>query len=56
MEILRHRTNAWGQQVLEGVSWELTGVFVVAGLILVFLHAIYVIWRRKIRSKHVADK
>jgi uncharacterized membrane protein len=56
MEILRYKSNAWGQQVLEGVSWDLVGVFVAAGLLVVIFHAVYVGWRRKLRSRHAADK
>lgn len=56
MEILRYKSNAWGQEVLEGVSWELVAVFAVAGLAVVVVHAAYVAWRRKIRSRHAVDK
>lgn len=56
MELLRHRSNAWGQQVLEGVSWELVWVFVAAGFVFIVVHAAYARWRGKLRGQDAADK
>jgi hypothetical protein len=41
MEILRYKSDAWGQRVLEGASWDLIWVFVAAGLAFIVFHAIY---------------
>ena len=39
MNLLRTDTNAWGQEVLLGVSWELLPVFVAAGVVIILGHA-----------------
>lgn len=41
MEILRYKTDAWGQRVLEGASWDLIWVFAAAALAFIIFHAIY---------------
>lgn len=41
MELLRVSRNAWGQEVVLGMSWDLIGVFVAAGLSVIVLHALY---------------
>jgi hypothetical protein len=41
MEILRYSTDAWGQQTLEGVSWDLLPVFFGAALAFIVLHALW---------------
>jgi len=41
MEIFRYSSNAWGQRVLEGVSWDLIPLFFVAGVVFIVLHAGY---------------
>lgn len=41
MELLRSGSNAWGQSVLEGVSWDLLGVFFTAACVFIVLHALY---------------
>ena len=41
MEILRYKSDAWGQRVLEGASWDLIWVFVAAALAFIVFHAIY---------------
>ena len=33
MEILRYKSDVWGQRVLEGASWDLIWVFVVAAVV-----------------------
>ena len=51
MELLRTRSNAWGQEVLDGANLELVVWFAAAGVILIVVHAIAVAWgRRKARS------
>jgi len=39
MEVLRRARNAWGQEVLQGVSWDLIWVFVGIGLFAIAVHA-----------------
>ena len=41
MEFFRVSRNVWGQEVLQGVSWDLLGVFFGAGLALIVCHATY---------------
>ena len=43
MEIFRVTRNAWGQEVLEGVSWDLLWVFFLAGVAIAAGHAL-VMW------------
>jgi hypothetical protein len=50
MEILRYKSDAWGQRVLDGVSWDLIGVFVVAAVVFIVFHAIYT--HRKLRGRN----
>jgi len=42
MEIFRYTRNAWGQEVLEGVSWELLWVFLGLTVLFIVVHMIYV--------------
>lgn len=41
MQIFRASRNAWGQETLLGVSWDLLWVFVGAALVFVALHVLY---------------
>ncbi len=41
MEILRYKSDAWGQRILEGASWDLIWVFAAAAVIFIAFHAIY---------------
>lgn len=41
MDILRYTRNAWGQEALEGISWDLIPLFVGAGLLFIVLHLAY---------------
>ena len=41
MEILRYSKDAWGQTVLEGMSWDLFWYFVAAGAAFIVFHMIY---------------
>lgn len=56
MDFLRYRSNAWGQQVLDGVSWELLWAFIVAGFAVVAVHAAYARWRSKLRKRNAVDE
>ncbi len=49
MDIFRYKSDAWGQRVLEGASWDLLWVFVSAALVFIVLHAIYK--RRRLKSE-----
>jgi hypothetical protein len=55
MEFLEYKSNAWGQKVLEGVSWDLVWVFVAAGLIVIVIHSIYWVWRKKVISQSLSE-
>lgn len=51
MEILRVSKNQWGQEVLEGVSWDLLGIFFGVAVMFIVGHALFM-WlmtRRAIR-------
>jgi hypothetical protein len=41
MDLLRYGSNAWGQRILEGVSWDLIDVFFAAGIVFIIIHALY---------------
>ena len=51
MEILRVSRNAWGQEVLQGVSWDLLWVFVGAGIAFIVVHLIYLFICAKKKQK-----
>jgi len=50
MELFRYKSDAWGQRVLEGASWDLLWVFVGAALVFIVVHAVYT--HRKLKAKH----
>lgn len=41
MDIFRYTSDAWGQRVLEGLSWDLIGYFAGAGVVFIVFHAGY---------------
>ena len=41
MEILRVSRDVYGRETLEGVSWDLIGVFFALGLAVIVGHAVY---------------
>jgi hypothetical protein len=49
MEIFRYKSDAWGQRVLEGASWDLLWIFVGAAVVFIVLHALYK--RRQLKSE-----
>ena len=53
MDILRYKSDAWGQRILDGVSWDLIGVFVAAAIVFIVFHAIYT--RRKLTRRQDDD-
>jgi hypothetical protein len=46
MEIFRTGHDIWGRTVLEGISWDLLGVAVGIGALVIVGHAIYRMLRR----------
>jgi hypothetical protein len=46
MEIFRITRNAWGQETLGGLSWNLLPWFVGAALAFIVLHALFMLLRR----------
>jgi hypothetical protein len=53
MEVLRYKTDAWGQRVLEGASWELIWLFVAGAVVFIVFHAIYT--HRKLKTMQKDD-
>ena len=41
MEVVRYSSNAWGQRVLEGISWDLLPVFIGVGVVTIVTHLLY---------------
>ena len=41
MEVFRYSSNAWGQEVLQGMSWDLLPAFFAAGVAIIVLHALF---------------
>ncbi len=41
MELLRISKNAWGQEVLIGISWDLIPVFFWAAVLFIVAHILY---------------
>jgi hypothetical protein len=52
MELLRTSQNAWGQEVLLGISLDLLWVFVAAGGLVILGHALFkAIWEPAVRRR-----
>ena len=51
MDWLRTRSNAWGQEVLQGANLELVGWFALAGAILIVLHMAFAWWSGRQRKR-----
>jgi hypothetical protein len=47
MEIFRITRNAWGQETLEGISWDLLPVAFALGLAIIVGHLVWRSLRRK---------
>ena len=41
MELFRVSRNVWGQEILQGMSWDLLPVFFGAGVLFIFAHLLY---------------
>jgi hypothetical protein len=50
MDFVRVSTDAWGQRVLEGISWDLLPVAVGLGALVIVAHAIWRFARRARKS------
>jgi hypothetical protein len=46
MELFRISRDAWGQEVLEGISWDLLPVAFALGALVIVGHAIYRLVRK----------
>jgi uncharacterized membrane protein YqhA len=51
VELLRVSRDAYGREVLQGLSWDLISVFFVAGVALIVVHALYRYFVAKRRSQ-----
>ncbi len=49
MEVLRYKSDAWGQRILEGASWDLIWVFAAAAIAFIVFHAVYT--HRKLKQR-----
>ena len=54
MEFLRRAANPWGQEVLLGIAWDLMWAAVIAGVVFVVAHAVYV-WRTGVENAPDVD-
>ena len=54
MQILNTRSNAWGQQVLEGANLHLVILFLIAGVVLIIAHALVSAWLKR-RARKAAN-
>lgn len=51
MEIIRHRNDVWGQEVILGISWDLLWVVAVTAFLLLAAHAIFMAALAKKKAK-----
>ena len=49
MELVRVSSNAWGQSVVEGISWDLLPVAAAIGAVVIVAHALIRLIRRRRR-------
>lgn len=47
MQFVRVSTDVWGQEVLEGISWDLLPVAIAVGAVVVVGHALYLLIRHR---------
>jgi len=47
MDLFRTTSNAWGQQTLEGVSWDLLPVAFGLGVAIIVMHLVWRALRRR---------
>ncbi len=49
--LFRINTNAWGQEILTGISWDLFWFFLGAGALFIVVHAFYMqIWSPRMKK------
>lgn len=41
MELFRFSRNVYGQETIQGMSWDLLWIFFVAGVAIIVIHALY---------------
>jgi hypothetical protein len=41
MELFRVSRNVWGQETIQGLSWDLLPLFFWAGVVFIVTHAVY---------------
>jgi hypothetical protein len=41
MELFRVSRNVWGQEILQGMSWDLLPIFFGVGAVFIIFHMIY---------------
>jgi hypothetical protein len=52
MNLLRTDANAWGQDVLLGISWDLLPWFVGAGIVIIVGHVLFkALWEPAVRHR-----
>jgi hypothetical protein len=52
MNLLRTDANAWGQDVLLGISWDLLPWFVGAGVVIIVGHVLFkALWEPAVRRR-----
>jgi hypothetical protein len=44
MEILRYGRDVYGRETLEGMSWDLIGLFFGLGVAIIVVHLVYRLW------------
>lgn len=44
MEVFRLSRTVYGQEVLQGMSWDLLGVFFGVGVAFIVMHSVYRLW------------
>ncbi len=50
LNVLEYQSNAWGQSVLQGVSWDLIWIFAAAGLAVIICHLIFLLRRKRVTA------
>ena len=52
MTMLRTDSNAWGQEILLGISWDLLPLFVGGGIAIIVGHALFkALWEPAVRRR-----
>jgi hypothetical protein len=52
MELFRVTQDAWGQEILQGVSWDLLPIFFGAGVVFIVVHVLYMaLWAPRTKGR-----